>query len=104
MNISLPLILQEWVAVRLVSLISVNVLKTDNKIVVICGCNGTLVRLLESIGVKTYVINYRSRRMLIRNIFKIRHIILTEQIKIIHNNDPLTSVLFYFANNRNQKN
>ena len=74
-----------------------NVLKTDNKIVVICGCNGTLVRLLESIGVKTYVINYRSRRMLIRNIFKIRHIILTEQIKIIHNNDPLTSVLFYFA-------
>lgn len=74
-----------------------NVLKANNKIIVICRCSGTLVTLLEGIGVKTYVIDYRNKYILIKNMHKIRQVISNEQIEVIHHNDPLTSVLFYVA-------
>lgn len=80
------------------SLINIcNVLKENNRITVICGCSGTLVEILNNLGIKTYIVEYRNKLKLVQNMSTIRRIIIKEHIEVIHNNDPLTSVIFYYS-------
>lgn len=74
-----------------------DVLRENNKVVVVCAVDGKLVSILRNKGIKTYVLDYRNKKKLFLNFLKIRHLIKDEQIDVIHSNDPLTSVIMYYA-------
>lgn len=71
-------------------------LSVSNKIVVLCKKEGTLPRLLKAAGIKVYVLNYRDKVAILKNIILIRNIIADERIDVIHSNDYITSLFFYF--------
>lgn len=72
-------------------------LSADHEITVICNVDGKLVKILKDIGIETHIVNYREKSSLLSNIVKIRKIVLERKVEVIHSNDPLTSVIFYFA-------
>lgn len=72
-------------------------LQLHNNIIVICCTAGKLTESLKKNNIKTYIIDYRNKSMLFANLMKIRRILITKDIEIIHNNDPLTSVIFHMA-------
>lgn len=74
-----------------------SVLQKKNKIIVLCAVEGKLITLLKKKGIKTYILDYRNKLKLAKNILKIRKIVKDERIKIIHSNDPLTSIIMHYA-------
>jgi len=74
-----------------------SVLKETNNIFALCAQRGTLVDLLEQMGIKTFVFDYRNKKRLPLTLLKIRRIVKENKIECIHNNDPLTSVITWFS-------
>ncbi len=73
------------------------VMKKENNVCVVCDCDGKLVTILKQMGVDVIVLNYRNKKKLIVNLFKLRSIIKNKKINIIHSNDPITSIIFKVA-------
>jgi len=73
------------------------VLVCAHNLFLICAVEGELPNRLRALGIRCYILNYRDKKRLPNTLLQIRKIIKGNNIEIIHSNDPLTSIIFYFA-------
>lgn len=73
-------------------------LKNDDiNIFAMCSQKGKLVDALKQVNVHTKVYDYRNKKKILSSIVTIRKYVKKNRINVIHSNDPLTSILFYFS-------